>query len=1175
VKTTLIKLRLIAYKHYTRFVHDRVLPNLPPSCPVLLSPMDGTLSIGIVKTGKDGTDGATDSAHAQIVISLTPTSTLRPQNGTLYAASVAGNSAGGPPAVLSSVSSYNTLGQLIRTSEYSSLSASAPLRENLFSYDPLGNATLTAQDLNLNGVIDLAGPDRVSSNATEFVQIDGDWFGESRSYTFPEGNSATALLTGLQRTRLTGLGLNSEFGIQNSEFIFQDLLGNQTLSRTFIDRDHAVLVGLVSTPDSTNAATQVSVNGLAQYSISQTGVRIDYAYDALGRQISARVDAASPPRSVGSVTHYNSLGQVDWVADALTNRTTFTYCPTTGRRIAVTDALSNTVHTAYDPEGRVIATWGATYPVRYSFDDYGRMTAMGTYRGTNEISAFQDFSFSAIDKTEWLYDQPTGLLTNKVYADGKGPSYTYTPQGQFATRKWARGVQTTYSYTNTTGELIGIDYSDATPDVTFAFNRIGQPITITDGTGTRAFAYNDALQLAAETNAFGVLARAYDGLGRSAGFSLFNPANPVNPVQSIAYGYSALGRFSQVSNFQFQVSYSYLPGTDLLSGWTSPSGFAVTRAFEAHRDLLTAVSNRYNGVTVSAFDYINDAIARRTQRIDTGSAASTNQFGYNPRSELTNATMGTNQFGYAYDPIGNRQLASANASTNRYAANALNQYTNITAGTVQVPQYDLDGNLTNYNGWTYAWDGENRLTGVSSNGTPIASYRYDYMSRRVQKIVGATTNTFQYDGWAMVREITTGETNSYVYGLDLSGSMQGAGTIGGLMAVVRNGQPYYPVADANGNITDYIDINGAVVAHYEFDAFGNTAVQSGTLADAFAYRFSTKYLDAETRMYYYGYRYLWNGRWINRDPLGDHVSPGARELHGKIAAQMGMAVSWSLSIAQDENADPLLRLAALSKALYWLEGIRVLRSGDPSFSLRWYDPVTGRWLSNDPIGIAGGLNQYVFCGNDPVNYSDPDGQNPIVVAVVLLLLAGAEYAVAPENEEQACNPAYAGGQGTATMFMSGAIMFGTGVAINGVTKVVGNMAAESGGGLVHLTDDAAAAQIRATSQLRGNIYAGPAANAELSGASLTWRTGLAPGNYQAIPIPAAGEAAFSRPVPIGPFTAWQRGTGQQFTPRGIMDNNTGAFTRQGVNWNQVGWYATDAAIWGGAGAGLYLGTRDE
>ena len=50
------------------------------------------------------------------------------------------------------------------------------------------------------------------------------------------------------------------------------------------------------------------------------------------------------------------------------------------------------------------------------------------------------------------------------------------------------------------------------------------------------------------------------------------------------------------------------------------------------------------------------------------------------------------------------------------------------------------------------------------------------------------------------------------------------------------------------------------------------------------------------------------------------------------------------------------------------------------FRARWYDPIAGRWLSKDPIGIAGGLNQYVFCGNDPVNSRDPLGfceeQNP-------------------------------------------------------------------------------------------------------------------------------------------------------------------------------------------------------
>lgn len=43
------------------------------------------------------------------------------------------------------------------------------------------------------------------------------------------------------------------------------------------------------------------------------------------------------------------------------------------------------------------------------------------------------------------------------------------------------------------------------------------------------------------------------------------------------------------------------------------------------------------------------------------------------------------------------------------------------------------------------------------------------------------------------------------------------------------------------------------------------------------------------------------------------------------------------------------------------------------FWARWYDPITGRWLSNDPIGISGGLNQYVFCANNPVNFRDPFG----------------------------------------------------------------------------------------------------------------------------------------------------------------------------------------------------------
>jgi RHS repeat-associated protein len=40
---------------------------------------------------------------------------------------------------------------------------------------------------------------------------------------------------------------------------------------------------------------------------------------------------------------------------------------------------------------------------------------------------------------------------------------------------------------------------------------------------------------------------------------------------------------------------------------------------------------------------------------------------------------------------------------------------------------------------------------------------------------------------------------------------------------------------------------------------------------------------------------------------------------------------------------------------------------------RYYDPKTGRFTKEDPIGLAGGLNLYGYAGGDPINYSDPFG----------------------------------------------------------------------------------------------------------------------------------------------------------------------------------------------------------
>lgn len=67
-------------------------------------------------------------------------------------------------------------------------------------------------------------------------------------------------------------------------------------------------------------------------------------------------------------------------------------------------------------------------------------------------------------------------------------------------------------------------------------------------------------------------------------------------------------------------------------------------------------------------------------------------------------------------------------------------------------------------------------------------------------------------------------------GLDLSGSLQGAGGIGGLVYATDGLVSHHYLYDANGNVGQLVDAGtGAVVAHYEYDPFGRETYASGSL----------------------------------------------------------------------------------------------------------------------------------------------------------------------------------------------------------------------------------------------------------------------------------------------------------------------------------------------------------
>lgn len=194
-----------------------------------------------------------------------------------------------------------------------------------------------------------------------------------------------------------------------------------------------------------------------------------------------------------------------------------------------------------------------------------------------------------------------------------------------------------------------------------------------------------------------------------------------------------------------------------------------------------------------------------------------------------------------------------------------------------------------HNGVFRTHQSENRLAAVQpltvGAGTNRVQFSYDYRGRRVRKVVlewdgsawgNGGTNLFLYDGWNLIGEFSGSETNWYAWGLDLSGTLQGAGGVGGLLAVTQvtssETNTYFPCMDGNGNVCQYVDASGTnIVAAREYSPFGQTIALTGSQKDDFNFWFSTRYLDQETGLYAYPMRYYSPelGRWLSRDPGGE------------------------------------------------------------------------------------------------------------------------------------------------------------------------------------------------------------------------------------------------------------------------------------------------------------------
>ena len=753
-------------------------------------------------------------------------------------------------AVLATTHAYDAFGRLVSTAaDYE------PTTD--YTYDTLGNRIAKTSRTGGSPV-----QWRRTSTESYFSLDDGTvWLTQTNIVSCSD--SAIAPLVSSSARQLTGLATALPARSRST-----DIRGNVTEKQ--LNVSVPVVTSSQIVPYATNRPLTISRYGVEIQTVSVSAVTNTVAYDPLGRQI-ANTDGRGNTRHV----EYNSFGQRSASIDALGNCTTYTY-DQFGNLASVIDPLGNATVYEYDLRGRKTYEGGATYPVRYTYDIFGNKTTMMTYRN-------ESLGPDSGDVTTWLYDEASGAMTNKVYADGKGPTYSYTPDGKLSQRIWARGVVTDYTY-DRWGNLTNTVYSDNTPTVSLFYDAMGRQIEAHDAAGVTMFAYdvfglltNETVIGIAGTN---VIERCWDAYSRDIGYSL-NSIRQSTLVYDLATGRLASMQVpSEQSNNQTikQFSWSYLPGYDLKSSLAYPNGLSASWAYDANNQLLQ-VCNATPTNLISQYDYIYDAAGRRISCAKSGSAFAqddTISYGYNARSELTNAVaaVDTNyRYSYAFDDIGNRKSSSERGTNSVYAANQLNQYTEISDSALSAspretftPQFDDDGNQTliktSTGIWQVTYNGENRpvLWTLINSFTPnsptpsLITMSYDRMGRRVTK----NDQWFVYDEYL---QIADNYGNTHVWDPTEPIATRPLVLNRGIFAA-------YYAHDGNKNVSEVVASNGNVDAHYEYAPFGAATIQRGTYAAENTLRFASEFFDNAMEVVYYNYRHYnqWIGKWSRRDP---------------------------------------------------------------------------------------------------------------------------------------------------------------------------------------------------------------------------------------------------------------------------------------------------------------------
>jgi|GEM_PF-1278400 len=670
--------------------------------------------------------------------------------------------------------------------------------------------------------------------------------------------------------------------------------GNQVTLKTITYPSNEVDVSELQS-QGVNIPSSVVVDGYGRpTTTTKSGITTTTTYDSQGRLWTVTNPAASTSYSTdGTTTYgYDELNRIKSIELPNSQSVQYTYSLNT---VTVTDPSSHSRQEVYDafgdlsevlePSASGTPNWNTAWATTYSYNGLGLLSSITQQGGSSTSSNWRTRNF---------YYDGAGRLTSQTTPEQGTFTFGYDSNGNLTSSANQNSTNNTVSYSYDADNRMYKEVVSGGPTYNFTYDAqdssgdsygIGRLTGTSDGSKTQTVLTHDPMGNVISsqyclpsggTCSFGSHPQAevqaqFDFQGNMT-FLIYPDGREINLSydllnRPVSETYASWNGTSVNTPYASNILY-YPPGE--LQAATYGNGVQMGATFDPDQNISSLVYLG-NGAALSSKIYTWDSNATNLVSIQDLSNGRTQSFGYDQLNRIastsdtgttTNAcvanlpSLPAYSETYSIDPWGNLQESAGTLSGSSSLAFS---YTPTTSNRISGTgvQYDSAGNLLSdgspsYNSYQYRADG----LMSQSNG---ATYTYDALGQRVQKVYGSTTTEYIYFGGLLLSQYSP-SSNAW------TDRIYGPGGTVATVAGTQNAVPVYRLNDHLGSLglTTTTGGESGITGVIGMLPFGETTINSG--GDTFPFTDHERDGESSTDATLFRHYSPTQLRWLSPDP---------------------------------------------------------------------------------------------------------------------------------------------------------------------------------------------------------------------------------------------------------------------------------------------------------------------